>query len=329
VETVDGEVIWERSRYVAIARSHRLEAITGSLQLPPGRYTFYRLRGTKYLLSAQSQAGVESPYAQASAPAPVSLEQLDRMVSQPLDFNPRDEPERAVERLRQMKEAAQHLSENPPDGFDRQAAAGLAQRAAVRMKELAQGQNLFDLARLAAEEPSAAPPELDQEGRQQLLLALHSAGLRQPAALDANARGQQTAGQRFSLSRELLYNLAWCAVVVLGGLVAGYLLVKKGDLLSALGVAGFFAFILLILLSSMRAELGDFLSGRVQVEEGWAGKSSQTSRSARGHSVTHYYLQVNENSFEISQVAYSALVEAKYRVYYLPNTRQVVNIDLI
>jgi hypothetical protein len=64
----------------------------------------------------------------------------------------------------------------------------------------------------------------------------------------------------------------------------------------------------------------------VQIEEGQVTKYTRSSHSGCSSQTYHYY-RINQYSLQVSASAYDALIEGNYRVYFLPNTKQLVNID--
>jgi hypothetical protein len=325
VERVSGQVMWDKGRYTAMAGGRLLLSVTGSLDLLPGDYIFYRLAGSQYLLSAQPASAAASSTSSAP-PASMDLATFKALLDQPLDFDPRQEPARAADRLVQLKEAATNLSASSPTLADPQEVAELEKRMAAQLKLLVQGQNLPNLVGLVGEAETGPQPRLDHDGLVQLIHALDQVGVRRPGELSANANGKQTSAQRQMLTKGITSNLAWSAVIGIGWLVLLPRFIQRGDWLGLLGTSAFFAIILLVILSGARKELSDLLSGTVQVEEGWVTKFSHTDHSSKT-SQTHYFYQVNQHALEISQSAYNALVEGNYRVCFMPNTRTLVNID--
>jgi hypothetical protein len=108
--------------------------------------------------------------------------------------------------------------------------------------------------------------------------------------------------------------------------VFNFFILKRGDWQGQLVVAAFILLTVLVLLSSVRQELFDLMGGSVQIVEGQVTKFTRTQNTQRS-SYIHYYYQVNNNALEVSENAYTALIEGSYRVYFLPNTKKLVNID--
>ncbi len=53
----EGRVVWADDLYTAIAGRKRLKPIYNKLNLPPGAYRFFYLRGGRWLLSAEKLTG--------------------------------------------------------------------------------------------------------------------------------------------------------------------------------------------------------------------------------------------------------------------------------
>ena len=340
VERLPGQVTFKNGRYLPVSGSRALEAIDNSSSLLPGEYTFYLMRGTRYLLSAQA-AGTAGANAGA-APAGVSLKDL---LDQPVDFDPHLEPARAAERLVALQHAAQAAEAAgafSPTGINQQEAADLYHRAVEQVKQLvpqavsltAAASGWHDLLNLAhqvqqAESEAEPKPKLDAQGLAQLTHALDQAGVRHPASLPANSAGQQTGPQRTELTKDIASNLLWSAGVGVGWLALAYTAITRANWQALLAVSVFALLILAILLSGTRKELADLLSGRVQVEEGWVTKFTRDSHSSGRSSTIHYYYQVNQRELAVSQYAYNALIEGNYRVYFLGQTGRLVNIEVM
>jgi len=91
-------------------------------------------------------------------------------------------------------------------------------------------------------------------------------------------------------------------------------------------VSAFLALVFIAILASVRAEIFDLIGGSVQIEEGPVNKYSRSSQSGHSSHISYYY-QINQYSLSVSPHAYDAMIEGNYRVYLLPNTKQLVNID--
>ncbi len=160
----------------------------------------------------------------------------------------------------------------------------------------------------------------------QVTRALEQVGVRHDQALNANRAGRQTAGQRAGLIKKVASNLLWSAGTGIAWVVFSYMLFTRSDWKGLLAVSAFLALVLIFFLSSVRKELLDLASGSVQIEEGPVTKYSRSNNSGRS-SYTSYYYQISQYSLEVSRYAYDALIEGSYRVYFLPNTKILVNID--
>ncbi len=326
IEQVPGQIVWSKNRYTAVSGGRTLEPINDSLNLQPGDYHFYRMRGTNYLLSAQpAEAAVSG--GQASPAAAMDIQSLEALLDKPLDFDPRLEPARAAEYLAQVEQAVKNLKQSPSTSSITQPEAEEMMRKMVgQMKLLTKGQKLRDLMDIFHQAENVSQPKLDREGLLQLNAALEQTGVRHPGTLSANAAGRQAAPQRVALTKDIGSNLLWAAVFGVGWLVFSYLFITRHEWKGLLAITAFAGIVMIAFIINARRELSDFLSGSVQEEEGWVTKFSRTNNSGRS-SYTHYFYQVNKNNLEVSQYAYQALIEGNYRVYYLPNTRRLVNID--
>lgn len=325
IEQVPGQIVWSKNRYTAVSGGRTLEPINNSLNLQPGDYRFYRMRGTNYLLSAQRVDAALSG-GQASPAAAMDSQSFEALLDKPLDFDPRLEPARAAEHLAQLEQAAKNMMASPPSGFTKPEAAALTRKMFEQMKLLTKGQKLRDVLQMAQQAENVSQPKLDREGLLQLNTALEQTGVRHSGALSANAAGRQAPAQRIALTKDIASNLLWAAVFGAGWLVFSYLFITRHEWKGLLAITAFAGIVMIAFIVNARRELSDFLSGSVQEEEGWVTKFSRTNNSGRS-SYTHYFYQVNQNNLEVSQYAYQALIEGNYRVYYLPNTRRLVNID--
>jgi hypothetical protein len=325
IEQVPGQIVWSKNRYTAVSGGRTLEPINNSLNLQPGDYRFYRMRGTNYLLSAQRVDAAVSG-GQASPAAAMDIQSFEALLDKPLDFDPRLEPARAAEHLAQLEQAAKNMKASPPSGFTKPEAEEMMRKAVSQMKLLTKGQKLRDVVQMVQQAENVSQPKLDREGLIQLNNALEQTGVRHPATLNANAAGRQAAGQRVALTKDIASNLLWAAVFGAGWLVFSYLFITRHEWKGLLAITAFAGIVMIAFIVNARRELSDFLSGSVQEEEGWVTKFSRTNNSGRS-SYTHYFYKVNQNNLEVSQYAYQALIEGNYRVYYLPNTRRLVNID--
>ena len=326
IERVSGQVVWDKGRYTAMTGGRPLTSVTGSLDLLPGDYTFYLLAHPLYLLSAQP-AGAASDHGAAIQPsAPMDIPALKAMLEQPLDFDPRQEPARAADRLVQLQQAVKSLEAASPNTPNPQEAADLSRRMAEQMKLLVQGQNLRNLVGLVSEAEAGPAPTLDHDGVVQLTNALDQVGVRRPASLGVNTAGKQTPAQRLALTKEIGSDLAWVAFIAIGWLAVISVFISRREWLGLLVTSAFLLILLIFILSGVRKELSDLLGGSVQVEEGWVTKYSRSSHTGRT-SYTHYFYQVNQQALEVSQYAYTALVEGNYRVCFMPHTHKLVNID--
>jgi hypothetical protein len=331
VEQVRGQVAWYTNRYAAVANGRLLELITNS-NIQPGDYTFTVLRGTKYVISAQR--AVSGPAASSSNPAapgsgsvvPADLNSLKAFLDKPLDFDPKLEPEQAARHVAMLTQALQNLEGSDPSGVTQQDALEIRSRLIDQVKQLTHGQSIRNLIGVAKEAVQLTKPQIDSQEAAQLSVALEQVGIRNTKTLSANQAGKQSAGQRGQLVKDISSNLLWSGITGLGWFILSAYAVTHAEWKPFLAATGLFLVILLMLLTNARKELRDLLSGSVEVEEGWVSKFTRNSHSSRTSRTYHYY-KLNGNSYEVWQRAYDALIEGNYRIYFMPNTRRIVNID--
>jgi hypothetical protein len=155
------------------------------------------------------------------------------------------------------------------------------------------------------------------------------------SALAANASGQLTDDQRRvwrSNSRgyrksELTFVVI---LVIIGALVAfapgpaKYATIKPIIGIVCVVIA---ALLLVRALTGGDAITEDVRAGRVESVEGAITKFTRTSES-HGSSASSYFFDVNSKRLEASRAGYLAAPEAGYvRVYYLPKSRRVINLE--
>jgi hypothetical protein len=155
------------------------------------------------------------------------------------------------------------------------------------------------------------------------------------SALATNAGGQLTDDQRRQWranSRGIRKSeLSFAAVlVVIGALVAfapgpaKYATVKP-----IIGIVCFVVAALLLVRAFMGGDAitEDVRAGRVESVEGAITKFERQSRG-RGSAANSYYFDVSGKRLEVYRAGYQAAPEAGYvRVYYLPKSRRVVNLE--
>jgi hypothetical protein len=324
VEPSPGEVIWKDNRYVAQAMGRTLEPITSNLGLQPGDYTFYVAHGTKWLLAAES---VEMAH---DLDSPPSLDGLKALLDKPIDFDPRQSPDKAVQRIADIERAARMLQTQDPSriaGLDAETARQLARRVAQQMGQLMAGQHSIQgILQVAQAAEQAARPPLDSQGMEELRRALEQVGAADPQALEANRQGRQTGKQRRAPLADLRSNLQGAIIVLIGGVGLVYLGYSQKDFTASVAAGGFMLLIELVLLSLVRTELADWASGQALVEQGIVSKYTRTTHGRRSY--THYYFRVNQVRLEVSHLAYDALLEGRpYRLYYAPGSKRLLNVE--
>jgi hypothetical protein len=174
-------------------------------------------------------------------------------------------------------------------------------------------------------------PVLTPQGLSRLTAALEKAGARRSAALGANALGRLAPTQRGMLVTDLAMRLFFCAVVtVLVGWFMRELLLARGPWLQV-------SLLVLVLAVPIGATfyqmvpgglkvVRDLAGGVVRVEEGWVTKCYTISTNGRRVFKTHF-LKVNQLRLYVPHAIYKVLPEGRYRLYALPNSALVVNVD--
>ncbi len=339
VEQVRGQVTWYTNRYAALSNGRLLDPIADSAHLEPGDYIFTRLRGTNIVLSAQRIVAAPSPHAGNDAASgaqavaggqavPTDLHSLRALLDKPLDFDPRLDPDQAARHVATLTQALQNLNDNHPADVNPQEIHELQSRLIDQVKKLSHGQSISNLIGIVQEADHLSKPQMDGQGIAQLDSALEQVGIRNARALNANRAGKQTASQRGQLMKEVSSNLFWAVALGVGWLLLSGYAVIHAEWTPLLAATGMYLLILLMLLADARKELLDMLSGSVEIEEGWVSKYTRNSYGGRSNRTYHYY-KVNGNSYHVWQRAYDALIEGNYRLYYLPKTLTVVNIEPI
>jgi hypothetical protein len=172
---------------------------------------------------------------------------------------------------------------------------------------------------------------LNNAYRHSQLIAAH--GFR-PDALDANRAGV--------LTPEQASGIGWrSGVQVTLGLAAGVILVVVGcvgiehwlatqnanGLVAALGIVGG-ALVAWLTLRFQRRMSADLAERKVAVVEGMIRKTTRTSTDSDGSTSTTYHYRIGRLSFRVRRAGYRLLnARLRYRVYYLPRTRKVVNLE--
>jgi hypothetical protein len=88
------------------------------------------------------------------------------------------------------------------------------------------------------------------------------------------------------------------------------------------------ALVLALVLRFVRELPADLAGRRVASAEGFIRKSTSTSNTDEGGSLTTYHYRLGRLRFDVPRAGYEALdTRRRYRVYYLPRTKIVVNIE--
>ncbi len=154
-------------------------------------------------------------------------------------------------------------------------------------------------------------------------------------ALDSNRRGELTATQREQFVR-LLHRRNRSALVIAGVLlaVAGLVGVLTAHWLSAIwriGIVGValgiaFSLILRVLTGGDKALGRDLSHGRVQAITGPITKEQESAMDVNSTSI--YILKVGEQRFTVAAATFEAAPRrGQVRLYYLPASRRVVNLE--
>lgn len=155
-------------------------------------------------------------------------------------------------------------------------------------------------------------------------------GIFSPDDLAINRSGQLSDRQKRKLSFHLALwlGLAILYFIVMIALISVFV-AARSNILLGLGVIAF----LLILISSsleeakpflydLRTEAVKFVTGQLYKGFGVAPGSHRGSR------ITHCHLRVHDQVFLISPAIYERVHEGNaYRIYYVENTRRIVNIE--
>ena len=327
VEQASGEVVWKHNQYVADSDGKVLEPIMGGIRdLQPGDYTFYTLRGSNWILSAQA-SNAPTP---ASSSAPPDFDALKAILDKPLDFDPAQSPDKAAQRMTELHNAIAQFQNMDPSRLstaDKDQLKGLGLSMASQMKALTLGAGgIHSMSAMAQAFHQATLTPLDEHGRSELERALRDSGATNASALDANRQGQLTGAQRAMLMKNTWTNvLIGLAAMLFGAfaLVSAYQKLNWGW-----GVAGLVGLgVAAAMFVQARIDLGDWAGGRAEMVQAVVGRSTYTTHS-HNHSSTTYYYNVNHLRFAVSRPAYEALLEDRtYKVYYSPGAKKFLNIE--
>jgi hypothetical protein len=256
----------------------------------------------------------------------MDFQALKALLDKPLDFDPRLEPERAAQHVARLTQTLQNMQGFDPAGVTQQDFLDIKNRLVELTKQLVQGQSFKNLLEIGQEATRISQPALDSQGVKQVSSALEQVGMRHAATLETNQAGKVSASQRRGLIKEVSSNLAWCVFFGIVWTLLSVYLATHAKWSGVLAVSGLFLLVLAVQVSSVRNEIRDLVSGNVELQEGWVTKHTR-SVQGRNSSRTYYYYQLNGNNFTVSQHAYEALIEGDYKIYLLPNTRTIVNLD--
>jgi len=153
-------------------------------------------------------------------------------------------------------------------------------------------------------------------------------------ALDANRRGELTDLQRRNLGAQSRYRRRNAITIALfltaGAAIVWFLSRPDAPLLKKQMIAGgaltIAAFLVVRSITGSDALTEDVQNGRVEAVEGAVGKR----RVGHGRARDSYYLEVGDRTFTIGSRTYALLPEAGWvRAYFLPRSRQVVNVEIL
>ncbi len=154
-------------------------------------------------------------------------------------------------------------------------------------------------------------------------------GLLNLADLEINRSGNLSDRQKIRLYAWLAFWLGLTIVyVILLIAFISFQIVTQGNFL--LGLAGI-TFLLTLISTSLeeakpygediREDLPRTVSGRVEKSV------SVTHGPGRGQSVGHCNLRIGDQIFSVSPFIYDHVDEIAYRIYFVPNTRKIINIE--
>ncbi len=153
-------------------------------------------------------------------------------------------------------------------------------------------------------------------------------------ALDANRRGQLTDKQRENLGALAAFRrrnaLTIAAFLTAGALVVIFLTRPDSPILPRWAMAGgalaIAAFLVVRSITQSDALTRDLEDPQVQSTEGAVGKR----RVGGGRARSTYYLEAGDETFKIGSATYNWAPSAgRVRVYFLPQSRSVVNIEVL
>ncbi|MEO8607001.1 MAG: hypothetical protein ABI690_03930 [Chloroflexota bacterium] len=171
-------------------------------------------------------------------------------------------------------------------------------------------------------------PTRDDFAIHELQSALNSTNGFRVADLSINKEGRLSPRQRMSLLRNSASSLILAVIVIVFAvfIVVVGLRDKPDDILGLLAVVGVFIVIGYFIFSDLIANIGDTLSGRVEVVSGTGSKYTTQGRRQRH---INYHYRIDNLSFSVSQAAYDAFIEnVPYRAYYAPHTKTLVNMEV-
>lgn len=176
---------------------------------------------------------------------------------------------------------------------------------------------------LSAEEAFEASPA---RARSSLLEILAQANKFDLQDLERNRNGELTDEQRRKGLPNILGGLIFGAVPL--GIIALVLFASEGIGLESWIMPGIFLLIFGAFGAWMMfTGLADYMAHVPLVVEGVGGKRKRTTSGRRSRRTVFYYV-IGEQSFQVSQEAYTALIEGqRYRAYLLPRTKKLLTIE--
>ena len=151
------------------------------------------------------------------------------------------------------------------------------------------------------------------------------------SALLANQNGRLTAAQRIHLVKDAVKDILVILImfpIMFGSLLFFITREDAGDV--GLFEIGIFAVLIIffgVFLFKIRDYLRDFQQQNVNMIQGEVGK--KILHADDPDSTNTYLYLINGMTFTVSQKAYQSLVEGlSYKLYYLPHSKKIVNIEL-
>ncbi len=153
-------------------------------------------------------------------------------------------------------------------------------------------------------------------------------------ALPDNHRGKLHRSQLKQFIPSIIVSLLLVLIpvgIVVYQVIYQSLSLDLGDLDTGMLILGV-VFLALVLVGLYRlvSLLSDMMGGWVESVEGIGMKKVEVKEDAEGDTSTYYYYVVGDMEFQVKKPAYRAFEEHReYRVYYMPSSKQMVNIEVL